>query len=178
MPRLSVSPVSAAALAFLSSSAPAAAQMSLLGVGGQPRPPTSVDLAPFVRAFEPIVEPVIAWAASALALWFLATLTRWVGAARARELDAGARAALVAAAKREAGVLAAAAADNLASRQINVGSQATVDAAKLIAVELPKAIARLGITPEGVERWVVAAAGHAQTSMTRVDPAALPAPKA
>jgi hypothetical protein len=167
-----------AALAALSSSLPVAAQLTVTGMGGPARPPaSSVDLAPFVAALLPIVAPIIVSVAGA-ALWLCATIARWIGAKHAQAGEDGARAKLVAAAEREANILIAGAADNLAHRSIDVGSPAIASAATLIGVELPAAIARLGITPAGVERLVVSAVGQTQTAMTRLDPAALPQPKA
>jgi hypothetical protein len=169
-----------AALALVGSSiSPALAQNTLLGMGGPAKTPTasSIDLAPFVATLLPIVGPLAVGAAGAAVTWACTTIARWVGAKRAALIDDGHRAALKEAAEREANVLVAAAADNLAHRSIDVGSPATEAAAKLIAAELPKAIARLGITPAGVERLVVSAIGQTQACMSRTYPQP-PAPAA
>lgn len=170
-PIFAARPLAAAGALVLSLSNAAVAQLTLTGAGHGAPSASSVALAPFVVAIAPIVAPLVASSAGAAALWLCATLARWAGAKRAQTLDSGARAALAAAAEREALVLVAAASDNLAHRSISAGSPGVASAVSLIGAELPQAMKRLAITPEGVERLVLAALGRAQAGMTRVSPA-------
>jgi hypothetical protein len=81
-------------------------------------------------------------------------------------------------AESEAGALVAAAADNLATDKIPVGSPIVADIATRMMLALPDELKAAGLTPDVVATMVAGKIGKLQASMTSVAPAAPAAAKA
>jgi hypothetical protein len=133
---------------------------------------TAVEAAPFVALAEPYFAAIASTAVPVLIGIAVNAFARWTGV----KIDAAYQAKIEAAAATEAGKAVAAAADNLSSRQIDVGSKVVADAADKImdAPHLQEAIAATGATPERIAAIVAGEIGKLQATMTSTSPAAKP----
>lgn len=123
---------------------------------------TALSAAPFVAALQPIAQAIVAAVVSGAITIGVALLSKWTGVTVRQSYVA----ALRRAAQDEAAKAVAAAADNLAKRQIDVRSPIVVSAAKAIANKLPAELKATGIGPEDVANMVAAEIGKLQASMT------------
>ncbi len=121
-----------------------------------------------VRELEPILLPIAASAVGAAVTFGFATVSRWTGGKIAA--DAAFEAKVQAAAENEAGVLIAAASDNLATKSIAIGSPEANAAIAGIVRTIPELQTATGWTDDRIAKVAVGAIGKLQASMTAVAP--------
>ncbi len=136
----------------------------------------SVSAAPLVADLEPYVSAAVAAVVGGLIALALALLRKLTGIviqqAFVEQIER--------AAATEAGKAVAAAADNLANTQINVGSKLVADAANRImtSATLKSAIDETGMTPDRLAAIVAGEIGKLQAAMTAAPTASQVIPKA
>jgi len=132
-------------------------------------PATAVAAAPFVAAIEPYLVDLATLIVGGAVTLAAAAIHKWTGVA----VSSTAVEAVRRAAATEAGKLVAAAADNLAARQINVESLLVKQASDALAERLPDLLKSAGITPDALDHLVAGEIGKLQAQMTSA-PAASP----
>lgn len=127
---------------------------------------TAVAAAPFVAAAQPYLTAAATAIVGASVTFAARAFSKWTGA----QIDAGYVAAIKSAAETEAGKAVAAAADNLATAKIDVGSPSVCNAANAIAGRLPDVLKASGITPDALDHLIAGEIGKLQARMTAVAP--------
>jgi len=121
-----------------------------------------------VRELEPILIPIAVSAVGAAVTFAFATVSRWTGGKIAA--DAAFEAKVQAAAENEAGVLIAAASDNLATKSIKIGSPEASAVIAGVVNAIPELQTATGWTNERIAKVAVGAIGKLQASMTSAAP--------
>ncbi|HZZ63819.1 MAG TPA: hypothetical protein VFE63_22090 [Roseiarcus sp.] len=131
---------------------------------------TAVAAAPFVAALQPyLTAAATAFVGGAVTL-AAGAIRKWTGL-RVSQANVD---AIRAAAQDEAGKAVAAAADNLATAKIDVGSPIVSAAADAIAARLPDVLKSSGVSPGDLDHIIAGEIGRLQASMTAVYPPATP----
>lgn len=128
----------------------------------------SLTVGGVLAPFAPILASVAGAIASAAVAYGAAVWARWTH----QQIGAEALAKITAAAQSEAAALVAAAADNLATRQIPVGSPIVADIVLKLSGALPGELAAAGLTPDRIATLVAGEIGKLQAQMTRAAPGA------
>ena len=123
---------------------------------------TSVAAAPFVALLQPYLTAAVTALIAAAVPLAVSALSRMTGIA----LSQSALEQLRQAAECEAGKAVAAAADNLATAQIDMHSALVHDAADAIAARLPEVLRAAGVTPDALDHLIVGEIGKLQARMT------------
>ena len=135
-----------------------------------------IDMAPVLASLLPIITPVAVAVVGAFVGLAAAAFTKLTGV----KINAIYLGAAKSAAETEAGKIVAGAADNFATRQIDVGSPIVAAAANAVALRIPAVMKATGLTPEALASMIVGEIGSLQATMTLASPAAsrgsLPAP--
>jgi len=133
---------------------------------------TAIAAAPFIALIEPYAVAIASAVMPILIGVAVNAFSKWTGV----KIDAAHEAKIEAACATEAGKMIAAASDNLATKQIDVGSTPVLAAAtKIMSAEhLQAAIAATGATPERIAAIVAGEIGKLQATMTSTSPAAKP----
>jgi hypothetical protein len=130
-------------------------------------PATAVSAAPLVALVAPFIVGLASIVVPALVGMGLAELRNLTGL-RVQQAAGDKLDAMIA---DEVGALIAAAADNLATASIKVGSPIIAEVAGKLIASAPDLLAKAGITPDAVAGMVHGEIGKWQASMTRVAPA-------
>ena len=119
---------------------------------------TDVSLAPIVA----LIEPTLAYAATAVTTAAVPYALYIARKYLHLQISAQAQARLQAAVSTEAGKLVAAAADNLATKQVDIGSAIVVGATDSLIKRAPKILADAGVTQIDVDHMIAGAIGAFQ----------------
>jgi|SRR5208337_867558 len=135
---------------------------------------TAIAAAPLVALAEPYIAAIATAVVPVLIGIAVQAFARWAGV----KVDAAYQAKIEAACATEAGKMIAAASDNLATKQIDVGSNIVARSVDKImdAEHLQDALRATGASPERVAAIVVGEIGKLQATMSKVDPTVKPAP--
>jgi hypothetical protein len=137
-------------------------------------PSMAVSAAPIVAVVAPYVVQIAIILIPFVFAWLAHEARRYAGV----QIQQAALDKIDAWAEAEAGALVAAAADNLATREINVGSPIVAVIASRMAKALPEDLAAAGLSAADVATIIAGKIGKLQASMTSVAPAAAAPAKA
>ena len=121
-----------------------------------------VVLKPYVEFVAPYITIAVQGMVVALLTFAMAKLQEWSG----MRVNQIAIEKLKSAAATQAGVIVAAAEDNLKNRVITVTSPLVAHAAKVIAERLPDTAKAVGATPEALQEFVAGEIGKLQAMQT------------
>ena len=125
---------------------------------------TAVAAAPFVAALQPYLTAAATAIVGAAVTLAAGAIRKWTGLKVSQaNVDA-----IRAAAQDEAGKAVAAAADNLATVKIDVGSPVVTAAADAIAARLPDLLKSSGVSPAALDHMIAGEIGRLQARMTAV----------
>jgi hypothetical protein len=133
---------------------------------------TAIAAAPIVAATQPYITAIVTSVVGLGVAYGASLLKRWTGIAMQQSFTAE----IESAAETEAAKAVAAAGDNLAKTQINVGSSVVKTAVQSIMASrtFKTAIAETGMTPNRLASIVTGEIGKLQAQMTAAAPAAPP----
>ena len=130
----------------------------------------TVSAASIVAILAPYAVSLMGAVIAAAVAFAARTFTRWTHI----QIEHAALDKVTAAAQSEAGALVAAAADNLATTQIPVGSPIVADIVVKLAGAMPADLAAAGLTPDRVAVLVAGEIGKLQARMTSATAPAKP----
>lgn len=132
--------------------------------------PSTISAAPIVTVVAPYLVQLAMVLIPIAVAWLANEFRRRTGV----QVQQAALDKIDATAEAEAGALIAAAANNLATDQIKVGSPIVASIALRMAAALPKELAAAGLTSDAVATMVAGKIGKLQASMTTVAPPPAP----